>query len=141
MYFHKMNKEDQFQSLPRRQTRGSVGYDITSTENASTTISPGKSVAFRTGIRLELPQGIEAQIRSRSGMAFDYSVFVLNSPGTIDSDYKGEIKVLLTNLGTMDYVVNRGDRIAQIVFSKIEYAPEDNGIVTERGGGFGSTGI
>jgi len=107
-------------------------------------IKPQETKLINTGLFIELPTGWEAQVRSRSGLAAMENVFVLNSPGTIDSDYRGEIRVILTNLGDKDFIVHTGDRIAQMVLNKVtkikfyEVTNLDN---TERGdGGFGSTG-
>lgn len=121
---------------------GSSGYDICSIENK--VLAAGKTGLFSTGIFMELPLGYECQVRSRSGLAAKHSVFCLNSPGTIDSSYRGEIKVILHNCGEMDYQVNAGDKIAQCVFQKIEivnFTQVDSVEAlseTERGaGGFG----
>jgi dUTP pyrophosphatase len=132
--------------LPAFQTPGSAGMDICAAE--STNIQPGEIVIISTGIYLELPQNYECQVRSRSGLAAKYGITVLNSPGTIDSDYRGEVKVILINHGQVSFEVNPGDRIAQLVFNKIEQ-PEfeefklvDSLESSERGnGGFGSTGL
>jgi dUTP pyrophosphatase len=125
-------------------TSGSSGYDLASAEDGKLTILPGAVALVRTGLALELPLGLEGQVRSRSGLAARSSVFVLNSPGTIDSDYRGEVKVVLANFGAVPFSVSPGDRIAQLVFIQVpsvrlvaveELAP------TERGaGGFGSSG-
>jgi dUTP pyrophosphatase len=128
---------------PQRKTLGSSGFDIHSLED--TVVPAGCTVVVATGVGLEMPRGLEAQVRSRSGLAAKHSVFVLNSPGTIDSDYKGELKVILHNLSTDDFVVAQGMRIAQIVFSAVyvggatpEGSQEEQAI---RGaGGLGSTG-
>ena len=128
-----------------RATSGSSGYDLSSAEDAEITIAPGAVALVRTGISLELHEGMEAQVRSRSGLAAKSGVFVLNSPGTIDSDYRGEVKVILANLGRAAFVVRPGDRVAQMVFmlvpdvllTNVEELTE-----TDRGaGGFGSTGV
>jgi dUTP pyrophosphatase len=107
-------------------------------------IMPGKTEVIHTGLYVELPQGWEIQVRSRSGLAAKNKVCVLNSPGTIDSDYRGEIMVILTNLGSENFFVYSGDRIAQLVLSKvtrIHFDTVDNLSDTARGnGGFGSTG-
>lgn len=128
--------------LPEYQTSGSAGMDVMAAENL--VILPGDRYAVSTGLFMSIPEGYELQVRSRSGLAFKHGVIVLNSPGTIDSDYRGEVKVILTNTGTENFVVNYGDRIAQLVFAKCEQAelnPVEYLDLTERGlGGFGSTG-
>lgn len=129
--------------LPKIQTPGSAGFDICA--NESVTLVPGKTELVSTGIYLEIPQGYECQIRSRSGLALKNQVVVLNSPGTIDSDYRGEVKVILINHGRDLFEVQAGDRIAQLVFNKIEL-PEieevDSLSSSDRSsGGFGSTGV
>jgi len=127
-----------------RATSGSSGYDLASAEDGELTILPGAVALVRTGLALELPPGLEGQVRSRSGLAARSGVFVLNSPGTIDSDYRGEMKVVLANFGGAPFSVFPGDRIAQLVFIKVpnvclvavdELAPTERG-----GGGFGSSG-
>ena len=129
-------------TLPAYATPGSSGMDIRASESA--VIKAGERGCVATGLFLEMPLGCEAQIRPRSGLAFKNGVTVLNSPGTIDSDYRGEIKVILINLGSEDFVIEPGDRIAQMVFAQVTQvnlikAAELND--TERSsGGFGSTG-
>jgi dUTP pyrophosphatase len=127
-----------------RATLGSSGYDLSSAEDTEIVVAPGAVALVRTGIALELCPGIEAQVRSRSGMAARSGVFVLNSPGTIDSDYRGEVKIVLANFGHVPFSVRPGDRVAQMVFMQV---PEvllkevEELSVTERGvGGFGSSG-
>lgn len=130
--------------VPDRSTRGSVGYDLFSAEDSRVVIKPGKLALITTGVRVELPEGYEAQVRTRSGMAAKHLVVVANSPGTIDWDYRGEIKVPLLNIGERAYIVSPGDRVAQLVFARVEVpvlsiASELS--TTSRGdGGFGSTG-
>ena len=129
-------------SMPRRATQMSVGYDLFATKDE--VIRPLDRKLIGTGIKLKMPEGMEGQIRSRSGLASKYGVFVLNSPGTIDPDYRGEIKVLLANLGHMPFDISDGDRIAQLVFSKYETPSLNANSIShyERGEkGFGSTGI
>ncbi len=111
-------------------------------------IVPGQITIIPTGIAISMPEDYEAQVRPRSGLAAKHGITVVNTPGTIDSDYRGEIKVILTNLGKQEYQVQRGDRIAQIVFNPIkhiEWNEVKTGLeleITERGtGGFGSTGV
>jgi dUTP pyrophosphatase len=125
--------------IPRYQTKGSVGLDLHSIEEA--VILPGSSALIGTGLRINLPEGIEGQVRSRSGLAAKNSVFVLNSPGTIDSDYRGEIKIILFNAGKEAFYVKTGDRIAQLVLAPVHIEQElllDN---TREDNGFGSTGL
>ena len=128
--------------VPTKQTANSAGYDLYASEDVS--IAAHKYAAVGTGISIEMPDNIEAQVRPRSGMAFKFGLTVLNAPGTIDADYRGEIRVCLINHSDTDYDVHAGDRIAQIVFAAV--APTELMEVsqlgaTERGeGGFGSTG-
>ena len=130
-------------SLPKYETDGSAGMDLYSTKN--TWIIPGQISIISTGIAISLPKGYEAQIRSRSGLTAKNQVIVLNAPGTIDADYRGEIKIILANFSTEDFDVKKGDRIAQMVIAEYEQAWfEDVKSLddTDRGsGGFGSTGI
>lgn len=130
--------------LPERQTPGSSGYDLYAACQDPVGLAPGERAAIPTGIRLQIPEGMEAQIRPRSGLALRHGVAVLNTPGTIDSDYRGEVKVILINLGSEDFVIRRGDRIAQLVFARVEHPTIIDGVVaddTTRGsGGFGHTG-
>jgi len=132
--------DDNF-SLPRRATLMSVGYDLFATKDE--VIRPLDRKLIGTGIKLKMPEGTEGQIRSRSGIAHKYGVFVLNAPGTIDPDYRGEVKVLLANLGHLPFDISKGDRIAQLVFSKYETPSFNHTSIShyERGEeGFGSTG-
>lgn len=131
--------------LPTYATSGSAGMDVCAAVTSDLTIAPGETVLVPTGFRIELPPGHEAQVRPRSGLAAKHGVGILNSPGTIDSDYRGEVKVILTNFGREPYIVRRGDRIAQMVVARYERvswqqvsALDD----TTRGeGGFGHTGV
>ena len=127
-----------------RATSGSSGYDLASAEDGELIIPTGAVVLVRTGLALELPPGLEGQVRSRSGLAVRSGVFVLNSPGTIDSDYRGEVKVVLANFGTTPFSVFPGDRVAQLVFIQVPnvcLVVVDQLAATERGaGGFGSSG-
>ena len=129
-------------SLPKYETSGSSGMDLGS--NIVANISPGKIAIIPTGLALSIPKGFEAQIRPRSGLAAKKKISVLNTPGTIDSDYRGEIKVILINLGEEIFKVEKGLRIAQMVFCPIvqaQFREVDDLNETERGkGGFGSTG-
>lgn len=131
--------------LPAYETIASAGMDLVAFIDEAITLKPGERVLIPTGISVGIPEGFEAEIRPRSGLALKYGVTILNTPGTIDSDYRGEVKVILINLGNEDFIVKNGDRIAQMVFKNIvrglwevvEELPE-----TKRGkGGFGSTGI
>ena len=129
--------------IPSYATHGSAGLDVRSAEDVD--IEPGDRAAVGTGIYLEIPPGFEGQARPRSGLALKYGVTLLNSPGTIDSDYRGEIRMIMINLGREKFTVRRGDRIAQIVFAPcmqahIEEADELSA-TARSSGGFGSTGV
>ena len=129
--------------LPAYQSPGAAGMDLRAAE--ALVIEPGGRRLVPTGIALALPQGVEAQVRPRSGLAVRHGVTVLNAPGTIDSDYRGEVQVLLVNLGETKFAVARGDRIAQLVIAAAPQAVlvEVEGLdATARGGGgFGSSGV
>jgi len=131
--------------LPSYETSGSAGMDIRSANREPIDLLPGQRILIPTGFKMALPDGYEAQIRPRSGLAFKNGITMLNSPGTIDSDYRGEVKVLAINHGEHSFLINFGDRIAQMVIApviqiSIEETPELPS--TQRGiGGFGSTGI
>ena len=131
--------------LPCRMTSGASGCDITAAVDRETVIEPGSRELIPTGFCFEIPQGFEIQVRPRSGLAFKYGVTVLNAPGTIDADYRGEVKIILANFGDTPFVVRRGDRIAQLVpaeVADISFREESQIARTERGaGGFGHTGI
>jgi dUTP pyrophosphatase len=130
--------------LPAYQTEAAAGLDLLAAIEAPLAIAPGATALLPTGIAVELPAGIEGQVRPRSGLAAQHGVTVLNAPGTIDPDYRGEIKVILINLGQNDFVVQRGMRIAQLVlarFCRVRLVLADRLEETERGAkGFGSTG-
>jgi len=130
-------------ALPEYATAGAAGMDIRSSVDVS--LGTGTWAAVATGLSVEIPSGYELQVRPRSGLAAKFGVTVLNAPGTIDSDYRGEIKVILVNLGPSAFAVNKGDRIAQLVLAKVPVAAiEDASELseTERGtGGLGSTGV
>ena len=130
--------------LPKYETSGSSGMDLAANINANIEISPGKTAIVPTGLALSIPKGFEVQIRPRSGLAANQKISVLNTPGTIDADYRGEIKVILINLGQESFKVERGLRIAQMVVCPVVQAQleeVDDLNETERGeGGFGSTG-
>lgn len=131
--------------IPEYKTSGSSGADICALLENPITIPSGKTCMIPTGLFFEIPEGFEIQVRPRSGLAAKNGVTVLNTPGTIDSDYRGEIKVILINLGEKDFTVNNGERIAQIVVAPVTQATftlSENLSKTERGvGGFGSTGV
>ncbi|MDK2926601.1 MAG: dUTP pyrophosphatase [Bacillota bacterium] len=130
--------------LPQYMSPGAAGADLYAALAAPLTIPPGGRALVPTGLALALPPGWEAQVRPRSGLAWRHGVTVLNSPGTIDSDYRGEVQVILVNLGTEPFVVQRGERIAQLVVSpavQVCFAEVEELPPTERGaGGFGHTG-
>jgi dUTP pyrophosphatase len=130
--------------LPQYQTAGSAGLDLMAEIKEDVSISPGERVLIPTGLYLEMPSDVEAQIRPRSGLAFKHGITVLNSPGTIDSDYRGEVKVLLINHSLQSFVVKPGERIAQMVFARVvqvELTAVEVLSETERGaGGYGHTG-
>lgn len=129
--------------LPQYRSTGAAGMDLMAALAAPVELGPGERKLIPTGIRLGLPDGHEAQVRPRSGLAFEHGITVLNSPGTIDADYTGEVKVLLANLGAKSFTVERGMRIAQLVLARVERAELHTGPLptTRRGaGGFGSTG-
>jgi len=130
--------------LPTYATLGASGMDVCAYCDEPITIAAGAIALIPTGLAIALPQGFECQVRSRSGLAAKYGVFCLNSPGTIDSDYRGEIKVILANFGVDEFTVSKGDRIAQLVvarYEQIQWEVVDNLEQTLRGdGGFGSTG-
>jgi len=132
--------------LPSYQSCGAAGMDLVAAvaSGAPLKLAPGARALVPTGLLLQLPQGFEAQVRPRSGLALRHGITVLNSPGTIDSDYRGELKVLLANLGTAPFAIARGERIAQLVVARVEQArlvEVERLSATPRGaGGFGSTG-
>lgn len=130
--------------LPEYATEGSSGFDVRAAVETETIIPKGKVFLIPTNLRVEIPLGYEIQVRPRSGLAAKNGVGVLNSPGTIDSDYRGEIKVILFNFGEEDFVIKRGDRIAQMVLSKVYLADlkitEDLNSSQRGEGGFGHTG-
>ena len=131
--------------LPGYATVQSAGMDLRANLDAPVTLRPMERRLFGTGLFMSLPEGFEAQIRPRSGLALKCGITVLNSPGTIDADYRGEIGVLLINLSDMDFVVNDGERIAQMVIARheqVEFVLVDELDATDRGaGGYGSTGV
>jgi dUTP pyrophosphatase len=129
--------------LPERATPHAAGYDVRSAEGP-VTLAPGEIRLVGTGLAMELPEGVECQVRPRSGLALRHGLTLPNSPATIDPDYRGEIRIILQNLGAETVTLERGERVAQLVFARFE-APEITAVVevstTARGdGGFGSTG-
>jgi len=131
--------------LPKYQTPLSAGMDLVANLDAPVTLMPLERQLIPTGLYIALPDGYEAQIRPRSGLALKHGITVLNSPGTIDADYRGEIKVILINLSNTQFVINDGERIAQMIIAKhevVEWEAVEELDETFRGeGGFGSTGI
>ena len=131
--------------LPRQMSEGASGWDLCACVDEQVRIEPGRWAMVPTGIALEIPKGYEAQVRPRSGLAFRHGLGLLNAPGTIDSDYRGEVCVILMNWGTEPFVIHHGDRIAQLVFSRVEPVRLQwtrKLQKTVRGsGGFGHTGI
>lgn len=130
--------------LPRYMTEGAAGLDLAAAVEQDLLLEPGKTALVPTGLQLEIPLGFEGQVRPRSGLALRHGVTLLNSPGTIDSDYRGEVRVIMINLGPEPFTIRRGERIAQLVFSRVvqaelqpvaELAPSARGV-----GGFGHTG-
>lgn len=130
--------------LPVYLSQGAAGADLRANIDEPITLQPGDRVLVPTGLHLEIPPGYEAQVRPRSGLAMTHGLTVLNSPGTIDADYRGEVKVILVNLSLQPRTLSRGERIAQIVFAAVcraEFAIAEEIAETARGsGGFGSTG-
>lgn len=129
--------------LPQYMTPHAAGMDVCSAETL--TLQPGETGLVATGFRVAVPPGYEAQMRPRSGLALKHNITLLNTPGTIDADYRGEVKVILSNFGRQPFTINRGDRIAQMVIAQvvqIEWQPVEDLDTTERsGGGFGHTGV
>ena len=131
--------------LPRYQTEGAAGLDLLADIDGDWTLQPLERRAVPTGLAIALPEGFEAQVRPRSGLALRHGVTCLNSPGTIDSDYRGEVQVILANLSTTPFSLRRGERIAQLVISPVVRAAlvevEVLPATTRGAGGFGSTGV
>lgn len=129
---------------PAYMTSGASGVDLYAANEADVAILPGRLALIPTGLAVAIPEGVEAQIRPRSGLALKHGLTLLNTPGTIDADYRGEIQVIVINLGDKEYIVKRGERIAQMVFTRIEkvqFIISENLDETNRGaGGFGHTG-
>jgi dUTP pyrophosphatase len=132
-------------SLPEKMSTGASGFDLCAAVDKELILQPGEWKLVPTGISIAMPEHLEAQVRPRSGLAFKHGISMLNSPGTIDADYRGEIKVIMVNFGDKPFRVNRGDRIAQLVFqevAKVQLEPVKELVSTVRGaGGFGHTGV
>lgn len=132
-------------AVPSYETSGAAGADVRAFLDEPVVIPVGKRAMIPTGLFFAIPEGFEIQVRPRSGLAAKNGVTVLNTPGTIDSDYRGEVKVILINLGDADFTVNNGDRIAQLIVAPVTqgiFVKTDKLDETERGaGGFGSTGV
>jgi len=130
--------------LPKYETPGSAGMDVRAAVEREMILESGKVTLVPTNLKVEIPEGFEIQIRPRSGLAAKHGIGLLNSPGTIDSDYRGEIKIILFNFGKENFAIRRGDRIAQMIISKVykmEFEESDKLTESERGsGGFGHTG-
>ncbi len=131
--------------LPNYETNASAGMDLRANLTESITLKPLERTLVKTGLFIELPIGYEAQVRPRSGLAFKKGITVLNSPGTVDADYRGEIGVILVNLSNEDFVIENGERIAQLIIAlheRAEWRETKELTETSRGeGGFGSTGV
>lgn len=144
LIFRKISDEFSEIELPHYATEGSAGMDIRAAVKNKLIINPGKFLLVSTNLSVEIPVGYEIQVRPRSGLAAKNGIGILNSPGTIDSDYRGEIKIILFNFGEEDFIINRGDRIAQLILNKVYRAnitESEKLSETERGeGGFGHTG-
>ena len=132
-------------ALPAYETAGAAGIDLRAAVQEPLTLAPGGRALVPTGIAIALPEGTEAQVRPRSGLAVRHGITVLNSPGTVDGDYRGELQVPLANLGDAPFTIARGDRIAQMVvarYERVEIEAVEQLDETERGtAGFGSTGV
>lgn len=131
--------------LPKYMSNGASGMDMFAAVTDAVIIPPGEVALIPIGIKIAVPEGFEAQVRPRSGLAARNGIGILNSPGTIDSDYRGEVKIILFNFGKEPFTINRGDRIAQMVITRVARAilvEQDNLEDTQRGGGgFGHTGV
>ena len=131
--------------LPAYATDGAAGADLCAAVDGEMIIEPGDRAAVPTGLVLEIPQGYEGQVRPRSGLAIKAGLTIVNAPGTIDSDYRGELKVLMVNLGSEPVSINRGDRIAQLLVAPViraSFVEAEDLSASDRGeGGFGSTGV
>jgi dUTP pyrophosphatase len=133
------------QPLPSYATADSAGFDLRANLDAPVTLHPLERMLIPTGLHIALPSGYEAQVRPRSGLAIKHGITCLNSPGTVDADYRGEVKVILINLSNEDFVINDGERIAQMVvtsYTKVDFELVDALPDSERGtGGFGHSGV
>jgi dUTP pyrophosphatase len=142
--FYKKFDEGNDAFVPAYMTEHSAGMDLRSSSKEKIIINPSETYLVPTNLVIEIPEGYEAQIRPRSGLALKHKITVLNSPGTIDADYRGEVKVLLINHGKIPFEINFGDRIAQMIiakYEKVEFVLSDKLSDTSRGeGGYGSTG-
>jgi len=131
--------------LPRYHSEHAAGMDLMAAVNEDVVLKPGGRALVPTGLAIELPEGFEAQVRPRSGLALKHGIALANSPGTIDADYRGEVGVILINHGDRDFTVRRGDRIAQMVIGRVVHAEpfevEVLGETGRSGGGFGHTGV
>lgn len=131
--------------LPQYQTPHAAGMDLMADIEKSVLLEPGQRSLISTGLAIELPEGFEAQVRPRSGLAIKQGISLVNSPGTIDADYRGEVKVIVINLGQEPFTIKRGDRIAQMVVSPVTQVKiqeiEELSDTTRSEGGFGSTGV
>jgi dUTP pyrophosphatase len=130
--------------LPQYQTSGASGCDVRASVENSVILKPGDRGLIPTGLSLEIPQGFEIQVRARSGLAIKNGIALVNAPGTIDSDYRGEVKIILINLGGTDFEIKRGDRIAQLVIAPVlqgEFIEAKLSETTRGADGFGSTGL
>ena len=131
--------------LPQYSTQQSAGLDLRAELDHPITLKPGQRNLIPTGLKIALPHGYEAQVRPRSGLAYKYGITVLNSPGTIDADYRGDVGVILINHGSESFTIENGERIAQLIIAKfvqIEWDDVKDLSITSRGeGGFGSTGV
>lgn len=129
---------------PKYETPLSAGMDVRANVDEPITLNPMERVLVKTGLFIQMPEGVECQVRPRSGLALKKGITVLNAPGTIDADYRGEVGVILINLGNEPFVIEDGERIAQLVFAKHEQITWNPVLFldeTERNGGFGSTGV
>ncbi|MEX0285851.1 MAG: dUTP diphosphatase [Paracoccaceae bacterium] len=140
-----LDEADQSLGLPQYETAGAAGADLRANfaDRGTVTLAPGQRALIPTGLRIEIPTGFEAQVRPRSGLALKHGITLPNTPGTIDSDYRGPLGVIVMNAGQEEFQINHGDRIAQLIVAPVLQAVFETGSLsdTERGaGGFGSTG-
>lgn len=140
-----MTDEKRDLNLPNYETSGAAGMDVEAALRSSLTLHPGEITLIPTGFAVQLPKAYEMQVRPRSGLAVKHGITIVNAPGTIDSDYRGEIKVGIINLGNESYTINRGDRIAQLVLAPVSravFSVVDELDKSDRNvGGFGHTGV